>query len=154
LEGEPLAKSNKRDGAYAIDKKWELVNECLVPSCMSDEELEELKETCKINDIPFGWVVGNLNRKVPKTRRTIMRRLAAKERKNRPLNIEEFRLIRKELRKISPQSALVCEILWFVNEKFKNSGAYITLEEVVRLKVEAVDPEDAYRPIVVLPTFL
>jgi len=70
------------------------------------------------------------------TKKTINHR--NKKRKYRSLSGSTFRLFLKHLKNIHKASAVVAEILWFLNKSIHQIGNFITLEEILRLQVQNI----------------
>ncbi len=139
MEGPTLPALKIRDITSAKDKIWNLVTECLDLSSLSDEEL---RCVCRRNgDIPIEWVKRGVRRPSRNKKSKTIRRLSTEERTVKPLSLSKYRKIRNVLREKFPQSALICEILWKINQAFQDGGVYISLEDVVRLQVEDVAPD-------------
>ena len=64
---------------------------------------------------------------------------------NFPLTSKEYRKIRKELFKLNEQVAVIVEIVWYLNQILGKGGDFVTLEEVVRLQVKDIDPDEPNR---------
>jgi hypothetical protein len=112
------------------------VNECIVPSQWSQKDLKQL---CVRNDISFFWLTGKSSTKSSRGRRNAIRR---EYRKIKPLTPKQFRKrFLRELKKISKQTALIAQILWFFNKVLGKGGTFVTLEEILRLKIEDVAPD-------------
>ena len=112
----------------------------IVPNLWPKTALERL---CKVYDIPLFWVTGHCSSIKNAATANATRR---KMRKNRSLTSKEFRRLRKALKKIDEQSALIISILWFLNTRLEAGGGFITLEEVLRLKVWDISQRDECRP--------
>lgn len=100
-----------------------------------------LKDLCANNNIPLGWVTNQFPRNISKNK-TNGRSSRRKKRKYSPLNEKDYIRFMRKLRKISKQSAVIAEILWFLNDRLSAGDDYITLEEVLRMQLQDVDPED------------
>jgi len=135
--GEPLPEEPQPPfvpslGYLAVDAK---VNRSIIPWLWSTKDLKTL---CKINHIPFFWITGEL-RITRKFARTQSDRRA--QRKVQALTPHEFKLLRKELRSLDPQTHTIARLLWFLNNLLKDGGDYITLEEILRMKERNIEQE-------------
>jgi hypothetical protein len=101
--------------------------------------LADLKKLCFKNNVPLGWAtsVGD-NKKSAHTPVYIQDR----SRKTHYLTAKEARLLFKKLRPISAQSELIARILLFLNGSMEQSGSYITLESLLRIKKDDVLQEE------------
>ena len=134
LDGQEIEPLPKRENK-ALEKNAEVVQETIVPWLWPEKDLKKL---CRENDIPLGWVTDRFPRKKRSTRTEVSRREA---RKIPSLTPREYRKIRKELFKLSEPIAVAVEIVWFFNQILGKEGDFVTLEEVLRLQVQDVDPE-------------
>lgn len=129
----PLERSPVRE-EFDIDH---LVQESIIPWRLSKKDLKEL---CTNNDISEYWVTGN--------QRTISKNISddrstrRKKRKHSAIKKAEYKKFIAKLKKISKQSAVVAEILWFLNGRLMAGNDYITLAEVLRMRIRDIDPED------------
>ena len=121
----------------ALEQHMVSVKETIVPWLWSEKDLKKL---CRDNDLPIRWVTDRFPRK---GRNKITRVTRREDRKIRSLTSAEFRQIRQELVKMNKQVALVVGILWYFNSVLGKDGAFITLEEIIRLQVQDVSPEQA-----------
>lgn len=137
LDGTVIEPAPRRE-CPARGKIFASVRESIVPWLWSERSLKQL---CKRNDIPLSWVTDRFPRKKYLTSGKTGRR---EERKNTPLTPKEFRKLRKELGKVSKQSRLIADILWFLNSRLAGLGGFVTLEEIVRMQIEDVDPDLGY----------
>lgn len=136
LEGGPLSELETRDCAQAWKSKDDQVEACLLPWNMDQKEIKQL---CEKFGIPFSWVTG-ASQQAAKKRSGSLCRFENESRKNKPLSDKEYRVFRKEIKKISLEAMVVCDILREVNTAFNPGGSYITLEEVARLQPSHVGP--------------
>ena len=91
---------------------------------------KEIKQLCKDNDIPLGWVTGRFpHYRLPKPR-SFLRRF---KRKRLILATKERQAIFKELRKLCKPVELIIQILWFLNKKLQE-GTFISLKELLGLQ--------------------
>ena len=127
---EPLAQRENK----ALEKIQ--VQETIVPWLWSEKSLKEL---CRENDLPLSWVTDRFPRKQYHTRRSDNRR---ELRKITSLTPTEFRRIRKELLKLNEQAALILRILWYLNGSIGPGGGFVTLEEIIRMQIQDVSPEN------------
>jgi len=139
VDGQVLTPPPKREDT-AFDKNWSEARETIVPWLLPEKVLKEL---CRRNDIHLPWVTGRTPQRKGNSSGDANRR---ENRKIRSLTSKEFRQIHKELIKIDKQSALIASILWFLNDSFEEAGMFITLEEVIRLRVQDVSPEQETGP--------
>lgn len=112
------------------------IKETILPWMLSKEEVTEL---CTRNNIPLLWVTGDqrnisINSKSHKSTRRDKRKYTC-------LNKTEYKRFIKNLKCINAQSSIIAQILWFFNSQLQAGDDYITLDEVLRLKVEDVDLE-------------
>ncbi len=119
------------------------LKETLIPKTLDEEVLWEL---CKLHSIPLRWVMRCEDWKLYKKRGEAPRRRKDDEKKNKPLQLNHYKKILVELKKIDAQSALVCEILWIGNRgrdvvEFNGYISYLTLEEVLHLQIEQIPLE-------------
>lgn len=99
------------------------------PKEMSTRELRAL---CKTNGISYYWVTGKTE-SMGKIKVYNAPRKAV-ERENVPLSPDEFEKFITQLTAINKISGLIADILWSLNEQLQDTGAFVTLEEVLRLK--------------------
>jgi integrase len=102
---------------------------------------KELKELCKRFDIPMGWVIG-----VSRIFRKKSAGLRREDRKCTPLNLDEWEKFIRQLRKINKKSALIAEIIWFLNTELAEGGGFVTLESVLRLTIDDISPDGEDAP--------
>jgi len=115
------------------------IKEFIVPCVMPKKELKEL---CKRNGIPLSWVTDKFPKKTRKNK-GIRRR---EKRKCRPLTPDEFRRFLQHLNRLDKTSGLVAKILWFLNRQLKQVGDFVTLEELLRLRIEEIAPKNDLEP--------
>ena len=130
--GEPLPQQPKpspRRENGASDKIWVSVKEKIIPEKWSEKDLRQL---CRNNDIHLPWVTDRFPEKPHRSSGNPNRR---KERKVRSLTSKEFNQLRKEVRKSSEPIAVVISILWFLNTWMKKAGIFVTLEEILRMRI-------------------
>lgn len=149
MEGqEPLKPLKRRDSRQIKEEIASTICETILPWQLP---IEEVKQLCLRNDIPFRWVVGNVgNSKIhqpdPEKDEEESERatLGYKRRKRKTsiLNGKEFRQFLAALKPIHKPSALIAQILWFLNNSLVDGGGFLTLQEVIRLTVDDVAPED------------
>jgi len=135
LDGEELPKSSEslhKRKEFDIDH---LVGETILPWRLSKKDLKKL---CTDNDISEYWVTGHV-RSFSNSALGLTRR---EKRKNLGLEKKDYKKFISKLRKLSEQSVVIAEILWFINRQLREGGSYITLAEVLRMRVRDVDPED------------
>jgi hypothetical protein len=121
-----------RSNDCALDASVDSISESIVPWLMPPKKLKEL---CKRNDIPLYWVIG-----ISTTRKSFTKGLRSTNRKCSSLMPADYRKFIKNLSKIDKRSALIAKILWFLNRQFAAHGNFVTLEEILRLKIEDVSP--------------
>jgi hypothetical protein len=121
----------------AREKNQALVKETIVPWLLAEKELKQL---CRRNDLPLAWVTDRFLRNKRNVKKGANRR---EDRKIRSINSKEFRRIHKELTLLNEPTSLIIAILWYLNNSLGKGGAFVTLEEIVRLQVEDVSPEQA-----------
>lgn len=148
---EPL---KKRSSEVIREEISASVTETILPWALSNQEINEL---CLQNDIPFRWVANPFEIHMPQncaidmddknsieparstpikpTKKCITRKIDT-------LSGRNFRLFLKQLRNINRQSALIAQIMWFLNNQLKQYGGFLTLQEVVRLTIDDIDLED------------
>ncbi len=138
VDGEKLPDSPPR---RSCEEAFKFINkntkETILPWMLSGDEVKEL---CTANDIPISWVTG-LQRKVLK-KTNIEKSSRRSDRKYCFLKKSEYDKFISRLKKINFQAAVIAEILWFLNRELQPGDDYITLEEVLRMKMNDVDPED------------
>ena len=134
-----VSASEKNSTQLEAKQEFSLDCEMLDPETMSNRDLSKL---CLKNNIPIAWVVKDVT--PPKF--TSAQSLRLKKRKNKPISGEVFRKMYKELKGISEQRALIIKILWEINKSLSQSGSYITLEALLRLKVGDVIVERRIDP--------
>lgn len=134
LDGEKIEPVPTRENK-ALEKNADTVIETIVPWLWSEKALKKL---CRENDLPLGWVTDRFPRKKRSTRTEVSRR---ETRKLPSLIPREYRAIRKELFKLNEQIAVAVEIVWHFNRILGKGGDFVTLEEVLRLQVHDVYPE-------------
>ena len=132
LDGEPLGKLETRDSTPAMEKIARVIKACIIPRLWKEKSLKEL---CLRNDIPLAWVTDRFPRKKRGKGEDVNRR---EIRKNKPLLFSQFSKIRRKLNK---PTALILNILWYLNHSLEKGGGFITLEEILRLRIEAISPE-------------
>ncbi len=99
------------------------------PQKMSEKELRAL---CKTNGISYYWVTGKRqSKKGVKVNNTPRK---AVEREDVPLSTDEYEKFIIQLAMIDKTSALIADILWYLNERLRDSGAFVTLEQVLRVR--------------------
>lgn len=135
VDEQELPKPPRRCINHAYDSIT--IQETILPWRLSNKELKEL---CTKNDIPLSWVTG-FQREISKNNITD-RSSRRKKRKYTCINTTEYKKFIRELRKISCQSVIIAEILWFLNKRLQAGDDYITLEEILRMRIQDVDPED------------
>ena len=130
-KNDPLAKRENK----ALVKISNVANETIVPWLWSEKDLKQL---CNENDLPLAWVTDRYPWKIHQVNEGINRRV---NRKSRSVSPKEYRLIRKELIKFNKQAAIVIGILWYLNNSLGKGGGFVTLEEVVRMQVHDISPD-------------
>lgn len=128
---EPLAKRENK----ALEKVPSTANETIVPWFWSEKDLRQL---CNDNNLPLAWVTDQYPREIRPGNEGINRR---ENRKTRSISSKEFRLIRKKLIKLDEQAAIIVGIIWYLNNSLGKAGGFVTLEEVVRMQVHDVFPD-------------
>lgn len=138
LEGasfEPIKRRNSHEGWRLIMSS---IQELIIPWLLP---IKELKEICRKNDIPLEWVMG-----VFSLVNSVFDRQRRENRCSSPLSQSHYREFIKCLEKINKQSALIAKTIWFFNRKLKRGGDFVTLEDVLKLKVEELSPEQDSQP--------
>lgn len=133
LDNSPLEPLDSRDGSEGFQNIANAVASSIVPWMMPQKILKEL---CRRFDIPIGWVTGIF----PKFRKKLDG-LRRKQRKETPLTHDKWKKFIPQLRSMSGTSALIAEIIWFLNNQLAEGGGFVTAEEMLRLKVHDVSPE-------------
>jgi len=128
----------RRDSSLGWSHLIDSVSAFLVPWLVP---IKELKELCKRYDIPIYWVTG-----IPRKFRKKPEGLRRLDRKCIQLSTEEWEKFIRHLRTISKTSALIAEIIWFLNTQLAEGGGFVTLESVLRLTTEDVSPEKKCKP--------
>lgn len=133
----------RRQTDLAEQKINDSIKETILPWILP---IKELKKICTNNDIPENWISG-FQKKISK-KETTKRSTRRNNRKCKALNPQAYKKLIRYLRKISPQSALIAEILWFFNKQLQAGDDYVTLAEVLRLRIQDVDPEISISPCI------
>lgn len=149
MEGqEPLKPLKRRDSRRIKEEIASTIRETILPWQLP---IEEIKQLCLRNDIPFQWVArktrNSINHKPNLENEgdesgqptSVYRR---RKRKTSILNGKEFRQFLAALKLIHKPSALIAQILWFLNNSLVDGGGFLTLQEVIRLTVDDVAPHD------------
>lgn len=136
-DGQEFSTSLPRRSIPAEENIHHQIQETILPWTLPKKELEEL---CTKNDISEYWISGN-QRKISK-KSSGDRSSRRKKRKYAVLKKTEYKKFISKLRKISKQSTVIADILWFLNERLKLGDGYVTLAEILRMRVRDVDPED------------
>lgn len=128
--------------AYAkIDS---LAEEYIDPETISEKDLTDL---CAQNDLPIGWITDRFPKKI--RQEVCEKRLDKRKRKFSSLGSAGYKLFIRELRSICKKSAVIAEIMWFLNSTL-SADNYITVEELVRLRLNNVSPEDGIYSMIML----
>ncbi|NGX43633.1 MAG: hypothetical protein K940chlam7_01932 [Chlamydiae bacterium] len=135
-----------RDENRAYMRIASSVKETILPERLSDSEIKKL---CTKNDIPLGWVTNRFQRKDVKEK-TTLEPCRRSKRKITSLGKKSYKKFIKQLKSISKQSGVIAEILWFLNCELEKEDDYITLEEVLRLRIHDVDPDDGISTCITL----
>lgn len=110
-------------------RKTALDAEIIDPKKMPEGELRKL---CKLNGISYYAALGQLLPNANANPFRVPRKVV--EKGDVPLKAPEFRKFITYLTKINKKSALIARIIWNLNQKLVRVGAFVTLEEVLRLK--------------------
>ena len=133
---DPLSMRESR----AVQKYAAFAEDTIVPWLWSKKALKAL---CIRNDIPIEWVSDWFSRKM---RRSVGYPNRRENRKIGSLTLKKFKKVLKELKGLNEQSAVIASILWFLNSNLEEGGGYITLEEILRVKIMDFSPEEEIRP--------
>lgn len=149
MEGqEPLKPLKRRDSRQIKEEIASSICETILPWQLP---IEKVKQLCLRNDIPFRWVVRNVGNSMmqqpdPEKDEEESEQptpgYKRRKRKTSILNGKEFRQFLAALKSIHKPSALIAQILWFLNNSLVDGGGFLTLQEVIRLTVDDVAPED------------
>jgi len=149
MEGqEPLKPLKRRDSRQIKEEIASTIRETILPWQLP---IEEVKQFCLRNDIPFRWVVGNVGNSMihqptlendEEESDQLIPRYKRRKRKTSILNGKEFRQFLAVLKSIHKPSALIAQILWFLNNSLVDGGGFLTLQEVIRLTVDDVAPHN------------
>jgi integrase len=141
VDGQKLPNPSPRRPCEAgyryVDSK---IRESVLPERMP---LKELKELCTRNSIPLSWVKHDYQRTISQ-RDINQEETRNTPRKCIPLKLKEYKGFIKVLGKINASAKVIAEILWYFNSLLQTGNDYITLEEVLRLRVEDVDVDDGF----------
>lgn len=129
LDGSTIEPSPRRECLFSQKVQ---IAEVINPTAWNDKDLKAL---CCLNDIPTEWVTNRFPREVYNRQNEPHRQ---KTRSRRVLINDEYRKVQKELIQLNSQAALVARILWFFNRSIGRGGGFITLEELLRLRVTDV----------------
>jgi len=132
---EPVKRRNSQLGWERI---MSTIEEFIIPWFFP---IDTLKEICRFNDIPMEWVMG-----LYAPAKSTLNRQRREKRHYSPIKPNEYRKFIKCLEKINKQSAVIAKIIWFFNRNLKQGGDFVILEDVLRLKVEALSPVQDYQP--------
>lgn len=136
-EQSPTISRPKRNSEPAFEKISLSVKGRIDPEKLSDAEIKSL---CTKNNIPLSWVTNRFKKDFERTKTQGHNRRT--KRKCAILNGRGYTKFIKELNRISKQSTLIAKILWFLNKRLAKCFDYITLEELLRLQIGDVDPDD------------
>lgn len=149
MEGqEPLKPLKRRDSRQIKEEIASTIRETILPWQVP---IEEVKQLCVRNDIPFRWIVGKVGNSMmqqpaPENNEAESEQpipgYKRRKRKTFILKGKEFRQFLVALKSIHKPSALIAQILWFLNNSLVDGGGFLTLQEVIRLTVDDVAPED------------
>jgi hypothetical protein len=135
----PSSTPERRNDTKAFLNICMQIKECLIPWMMSDNEIKRL---CRKNShIPYLWVTGKVLK--PRAPRKFNEVLASARKRKILTNLskQDFRRFYQCLKKISPKSALIAQILWYHNNLLYPD--YVTLEEVLRVQIKDISHEEA-----------
>lgn len=136
LDNQKLGELKIRDPERAWKKISASAKEQIDPRTLSNKTL---KEICSRVDLPISWVTDRYIRNPRQIRKSIYRR---EKRKIESLSSKKFRKLRKELYKLNKKSAIIADILWWFNRLLGRAGSFVTVESLLRLRIEAVAPDE------------
>jgi hypothetical protein len=136
-----LRRNEYRDCEVIFDQIDSLITEIINPKTLSAKEIREI---CDLNDIPESWVrIENQSKRRGISKSNRIKRRLGHHPDNQPLIKQEYRSFYKVLKRICSVSALIAEILWYFNSQLAPGDAYITLEELLRIKLYDVAAESS-----------
>ncbi|MGE4574526.1 transposase [Parachlamydia sp.] len=103
--------------------------------------LNEMKKFCVNNDIPVEWINDSYKKRTSKTSSAKKSNRTSK-RNRKTLDENDYRKFIKELSRINKRDALIAKTLWFLNGKMSHANDFIAIEELLRLRLCDVDPDD------------
>lgn len=133
-----ILQAPKRCCQEALNRMAIEANETLLAHLLP---LKEMKKFCVNNDIPIEWINNSYKKRTSKTSSTAKSNRTSK-RNRKTLDGNDYRKFIKELGRINKRDALIAKILWFLNGKMSHANDFIALEELLRLRLCDVDPDD------------
>ncbi len=146
IDGEEHLSTKKTKAEEQEGRICQSVKDIIDPRILSDKDV---KSICSKNNIPLGWVTDRFAQKPkPKTIREDSGRREV--RKSAGLSLEQYRKFRDQLRKIDRQTAIIAEVLWFLNRQIGRDGTFVTLEELLHLKLQDLSSEEEGTKVITL----
>lgn len=138
-ENVEIEKPKTRDTSHAYVMIERKTKACLLPWNLKEEEVKIISVQ---NNIPLNWLI---DQRLPAYKSHKTRK--SQQRKCKTLSKLQFSKFIKELKFIDKRVAVIIEILWFLNMQLKKAEEFVTLEQVLRLKLTDVPLEDWERSI-------
>lgn len=138
-KNEPIEALERRNCNEALQSICAFIREKIDPELLSDRALKDL---CKSNNIPLGYVTDRFPQSKLRASLDSTTNHGTK-RARRSLKPASFRRFLTKLKSINKRSALIAQILWYLNRNLGRVGIFITLEELLRLSVNDIALEDS-----------
>lgn len=136
---EPLKPLRRRSSESIQNEIAASIKETLLPWNLPSAEVKKL---CLQNDIPYQWVVGHPDVKEIGSENKSSSHRRRTKRKSFILNGAEFERFLRALKTIHRPSALIAQIMWFLNNSLNEVHGFLTLQEVIRLTIDKIAPKD------------